>query len=30
MSEAGYDYNWIDQYGIVPFIKNNAQFDKPC
>jgi len=19
MSEAGYDYNWIDQYNIVPF-----------
>jgi hypothetical protein len=30
MSEAGYDYNWIDQYNIVPFIKNNAQLDKPC
>jgi hypothetical protein len=24
MSEAGYDYNWIDQYNIVPF------FDTPC
>jgi hypothetical protein len=19
MSDAGYDYNWIDQYGIVPY-----------
>jgi hypothetical protein len=20
MSDAGYDYNWIDQYNIVPFL----------
>jgi hypothetical protein len=24
MSEAGYDYKWIDQYNIVPF------YDMPC
>ena len=24
MSEAGYDYNWIDQYNIVPFYDTPA------